>query len=258
MTKISEKQLILPALFLMDLSPAKALSTTELIQKLRDLLNPIGDDLTILSGRNDDKFSQKVRNLKSHKTFEKNDVARYQQGTVSITEFGQKILQENTDKLNYLLTNDFQWEDLKLGLDISYRATQDDIKVEVFDETITFQEGLKKIVEVKIYERSCRLRQIAIEHFTKDGEISCDACNFNYRKFYGEIGEGYIEIHHIKPIFKYENEELNKTIDKALMNVVPVCSNCHRMIHRRRHEPLSINYLTEQINKNKTHHRTLL
>ena len=40
--------------------------TSGLIQKLRQIMKPDGEDCKILNGRSDDKFSQKVRNLKSH------------------------------------------------------------------------------------------------------------------------------------------------------------------------------------------------
>ena len=42
--------------------------TSELITETRKIMKPDGEDLEILDGRNDDKFSQKVRNLKSHNT----------------------------------------------------------------------------------------------------------------------------------------------------------------------------------------------
>ena len=42
--------------------------TSELIEETRKIMKPDGEDLEILDGRNDDKFSQKVRNLKSHNT----------------------------------------------------------------------------------------------------------------------------------------------------------------------------------------------
>ena len=42
--------------------------TSELIDEARRIMKPDGEDLEILEGRNDDKFSQKVRNLKSHDT----------------------------------------------------------------------------------------------------------------------------------------------------------------------------------------------
>ncbi len=249
MARITENQLILPSLFLMSLS-IKGLTTSGLIPKLRDLLKPADEDLDVLAGRNDDKFSQKVRNLKAHNTFERYSFAKYEDGIFSITKEGANYLQENMDKLKYLLVNDFQWVDLKDGLGKVQESNESNRKIEVFDETVMIQEGVKKLVETKVYERSSKLRQIAIEFFTKNDDILCDACKFSYSKFYGEIGSGYIEIHHVKPVFKYEDEDLDKTIEAALENVVPVCSNCHRMIHRNWKEPLEVNYLIEQINNN--------
>lgn len=40
--------------------------TSELISGVRNIMTPTGEDLEILNNRNDDKFSQKVRNIKSH------------------------------------------------------------------------------------------------------------------------------------------------------------------------------------------------
>ena len=251
MTRISEKQLILPSLFLMSLSPTKGLTTSQLIPKLRDLLKPSGEDLEILIKRSDDKFSQKVRNLKAHNTFERYGLAKYKDGIVTIEPKGVKYLQKNMDKLKYLLVNDFQWDDLKKGLDTVQESNEQKRKIEIFDESITIQEGVKKIIGTKVYERSSILREIAIKHYTKNDDILCRTCSFSFNRFYGEkVGKGYIEIHHIKPIFKYEDEELGKTINDALKNVVPLCSNCHRMIHRNWQKPLQIDYLIEQINEN--------
>ncbi len=233
----------------MSLSPTKGLTTSALIPKLRDLLKPTGEDLDILAGRQDDKFSQKVRNLKAHDTFERYGFAKYEGGVVTITSEGEQSLQANMDKLRYLLVNNFQWEDLKEGLDIVQKSTEK--QIEVFDEAVTVQEGVKKLVETHVYERSSRLRKIAIEYYQQNGEIFCNTCSFNYNSFYGKkVGQGYIEIHHLKPIFKYQDEELDKTIEQALKNVAPVCSNCHRMIHRNWRRPLQIDYLIEQINAN--------
>ena len=44
--------------------------TSELIDRVREKMRPTGEDLEILDNRNDDKFSQKVRNLKSHRSLE--------------------------------------------------------------------------------------------------------------------------------------------------------------------------------------------
>lgn len=252
--RIAEIELILPSLYLMQLNGGK-ITTSQLIQRLRLIMRPTGEDLEILSGRSDDKFSQKVRNLKSHRTFERFEYAQYKgvakKGFIEITSNGEKHLEENKDILQYLLINDFKYSDLKESLQ-EVETRDSNRKIETFDENIIIQEGIKKVAQVKIYERSSKLRNYAIEHFTKDGYIACECCTFNFESFYGaEIGQGFIEIHHIKPIFQYENSDIENTIANALQNLTPVCSNCHRMIHRNWSKPIEIEYLTRQINQNR-------
>lgn len=64
---ITEQELIIPALELVKEHP-NGLTTSDLIYLLRKKLHPTGRDIEILVGRNDDVFSQKVRNLISHKS----------------------------------------------------------------------------------------------------------------------------------------------------------------------------------------------
>jgi hypothetical protein len=68
-TQYSERELVLPALVLLDLSQA-GLTTSDLIRELTTILRPDGHDGEILADRNDTYFSQKVRNLVSHRTLE--------------------------------------------------------------------------------------------------------------------------------------------------------------------------------------------
>ncbi len=46
---------------------------------------------------------------------------------------------------------------------------------------------------------------------------------------YGVLGEDYIECHHTKPVSEYLVEQSTNINDLIL-----VCSNCHRMLHRKR------------------------
>ena len=41
-----------------------------------------------------------------------------------------------------------------------------------------------------------------------------------------------IEIHHLKPIFQYSNTDITQAIEEAIKNLLPVCPNCHRAIHK--------------------------
>lgn len=251
--RISETELILPSLYLMSLSGGQ-ITTSELIQKLRDIMKPAGEDLQILSGRSDDKFSQKVRNLKAHNTFERFGYAQYKggprDGYVEITNNGKQHLEQNKDILKYLLINDFTYLDLTENLR-QVEQNQNKKKIEVFDENVIIQEGTKRLAEVAVYERSSTLRNYAIKFFTKDDRISCQCCTFNFSDFYGDtIGKGFIEIHHTKPIFKYEDDDIENTLKQAVTNLTPVCSNCHRMIHRNWKKPIEIQMLIDNINPN--------
>ena len=65
--RIREKHVRVPALRAMAERPNGYVSTSDLIAELEDEFKPGGEDAEILDGRNDTKFSQIVRNLKSHK-----------------------------------------------------------------------------------------------------------------------------------------------------------------------------------------------
>ena len=250
--RITETELLLPSLYLMSLNNG-VITTSDLIWKLRDIMNPTGEDLAILSRRKDDKFSQKVRNLKAHSTFERYGYAEYKGSTkkgFEITSEGNLHLEQNKDILKYLLINDFTYNDIAENLR-KIEGKENKFQIEVFDENIIIQEGRKRIAEVNVYERSSALRNYAIKFFTKEDRISCSCCCFNFGDFYGEeIGKGFIEIHHTKPIFKYENDDLENTLKNALKNLTPVCSNCHRMIHRNWSKPIEIQDLINGIKNN--------
>lgn len=64
MSKFSEDQIAPYALKIIESHPG--IHTSDLIDAVRDEMKPDGEDLEILNNRNDDRFSQKVRNLKSH------------------------------------------------------------------------------------------------------------------------------------------------------------------------------------------------
>lgn len=94
--RIRERDLIVPSLEIM-LENGGNVSTRDLIANLRLRLQPEGEDLDILEGRTDDRFSQKVRNLRSHKTFERMSVARYgvkAREDVGITRYGRIYLEK--------------------------------------------------------------------------------------------------------------------------------------------------------------------
>lgn len=83
-------------------------------------------------------------------------------------------------------------------------------------------------------ERNKEARDAAIE---RDKGI-CQVCGFDFKKRYGEIGAGYIEVHHTKPISDYDDEH-----DVKVEDLVCLCANCHAMAHRRRPVPFPVEEL---------------
>jgi 5-methylcytosine-specific restriction protein A len=109
---------------------------------------------------------------------------------------------------------------------------------EEVDPKEVFKEGASKIVTVNQYERSAVARAKCLAHHG----YKCAVCSFDFEKTYGEIGKNYIHVHHIIPISEIGKEyELNPVSD-----LVPVCPNCHAMIHITR-PALSIKQLRKAI-----------
>ena len=65
--RITERDLVIPALRAAAQRPGGYISTTDLSRELEEYFQPSGEDAAILDGRRDSRFSQIVRNLKSHK-----------------------------------------------------------------------------------------------------------------------------------------------------------------------------------------------
>lgn len=98
------------------------------------------------------------------------------------------------------------------------------------DDDEGFPEGKRVLKQHLKRERNPKIIEIAKERFLKRyGKLFCQVCGFDFKKTYGEIGEGYIEGHHTKPISEMDENEKTRVEDIAL-----VCANCHRMLHRKR------------------------
>jgi hypothetical protein len=87
------------------------------------------------------------------------------------------------------------------------------------------EEGHKVKISVNKYERDPKNRKSCIKHY---GPI-CSACGFDFSVAYGEIGNGYIHVHHLTPLSAHDGKALR--ID-PIKDLRPVCPNCHEMLHR--------------------------
>jgi 5-methylcytosine-specific restriction enzyme A len=88
----------------------------------------------------------------------------------------------------------------------------------------TLFEGLKRTIIVNSYERNPKARQLCVKHW----KAICVVCDFDFEKKYGELGKGFIHVHHLTPIADIgQNYQVNPINDLR-----PVCPNCHSMLHR--------------------------
>ena len=92
-------------------------------------------------------------------------------------------------------------------------------------------EGRKRKLFSTRYERNPAHRRRAV----KAHGLSCMVCEFNFGEVYGRHGEGFIHVHHNKPL----SETGEMTID-PVKDLSVLCPNCHAMVHKERAKTLSI------------------
>jgi hypothetical protein len=173
--RIRERDLIVPALYCISKADKKTLSTSALIQQMRDLLKPTGEELERLVNRNDDRFSQKVRNLRSHRTLEKPGYCTYQKrkddGYWTITNTGEAYLEKQQNLVNRIVRFGFQaieeaftHQDLeealaeRTGVEFEEEGTIettitkpfDPTKIRIISRTLTVDLVIKRIIENEI------------------------------------------------------------------------------------------------------------
>ncbi len=104
----------------------------------------------------------------------------------------------------------------------------------------TFTEGTIRHVQVNAYERNAKARRQCIDKYT----ARCYVCKTDLGDVYGEVGRGYIHVHHLKPL-----AEIRETYEvDPIKDLRPVCPNCHAIIHRRT-PPYSIEEVQEMLRK---------
>lgn len=141
----------------------------------------------------------------------------------------------------------FEWTllpNLVNALDIYFNNLNNEF-ISIVEETIidseTHTEGKKISYYTSKYERNTINRDKA----KKIHGYNCAVCGFNFEKVYGNLGKDYIEVHHIKPLSTLNEEvKINPKTD-----LICVCANCHRMLHRKKSEILTVEQLKDILKK---------
>lgn len=121
---------------------------------------------------------------------------------------------------------------------VVYLLSVDESHYTAPDEVLGFPEGAMETVSVNRYERDGRNRLMAI----RTHGLTCAICDFNFGEFYGPLGFGFINVHHVTPVSQLDaNYIINPETDLAC-----ICANCHAMVHRT-NPPISVTDLREQV-----------
>jgi 5-methylcytosine-specific restriction protein A len=167
---------------------------------------------------------------------------------IIIPNFSKRILQEYTfinpprrsnGKIRYWHipflgtegTGKFTWilrQELVEALSDKYglNRTEQNITKELMNIEQEYHEGnLKETFSIR-YERDPNARKACLKHYG----YSCQICGFDFEKVYGPVGKGIINVHHIVPISEIKKEY---KID-PVKDLIPICPNCHALIHSRR------------------------
>lgn len=95
-------------------------------------------------------------------------------------------------------------------------------------------EGAVVPVLVNRYERSAKARAACIAHHGH----RCSVCEMDFAERYGDLGNSFIHVHHKRPLGRLKSTYRVE----PKRDLVPVCPNCHAMLHRRE-PPLDIEQL---------------
>ncbi len=86
-------------------------------------------------------------------------------------------------------------------------------------------EGTRRTRLITACERNSEARERCIAHHG----ARCTVCGLVFDERYGDIGAGFIHVHHLLPM-----AEIDGTYEvDPVHDLCPVCPNCHAMLHRR-------------------------
>jgi hypothetical protein len=103
-------------------------------------------------------------------------------------------------------------------------AADPDVVLDEAEAEIEAPEGRRRLRVHLARERSRSLIKAFKDRLS---HFACEACGTDMGAIYGELGQGYIEAHHRRPVSEIVPGEVTKLSDLAAL-----CPNCHRMIHR--------------------------
>lgn len=93
------------------------------------------------------------------------------------------------------------------------------------DSSTGYKEGGEQLTLSKKYERNRLNRELCL----LNKGYKCSICGFDFQDFYGAMGQHFIHVHHIVPVSQIGPDY----IINPVKDLIPVCPNCHAMLHRK-------------------------
>jgi 5-methylcytosine-specific restriction protein A len=111
-------------------------------------------------------------------------------------------------------------------------------------DEVGYEEGSQCIALINKYERNPINRFLCLKIYG----YKCNVCQISFEKTYGDIGKGYIHVHHIIPV---SNMGAKYMVD-PVKELIPVCPNCHAMLHIT-NPPLSTSELRKRLEETRSY-----
>lgn len=130
----------------------------------------------------------------------------------------------------YLALQQTQDPDSKHEQEVPRESIIEDTKTlpDVEEINISVKEGGRRLITHFRRERNPHIvAEKKAQVLKVSGKLKCEVCTFDFSEKYGDLGYGFCEAHHKKPL-----SDANREIETKLEDLAILCSNCHRMIHR--------------------------
>lgn len=151
------------------------------------------------------------------------------QPSVGSTSGLQRLMEKNRIDLSFeALVLKKPWSSLFTSqeLQVAQKRLNNALSLRLPEEVIGLTqlvEGVVTQININHYERNPEARKRCIDYYG----TSCCVCNFNFGQVFGEAAEGFIHVHHLKPLSEIGSEyQVN-----PIKDLRPICPNCHAMIH---------------------------
>lgn len=141
---------------------------------------------------------------------------------------------ENNELTEFLI-------DLNTEIDKTSRKATDSFCLVEETDSVEGSWDFEGKLQLKQHLEKERSKKLIKDFKNKLTNYSCSICNFSFESAYGALGYGFIEAHHTIPI-----ATLTEQTKMSPFDLIAVCSNCHRMLHRS-NPPLSAKQLQSLI-----------